>query len=219
MVNLEVDKKNKSKKEMNDFNRKAHWENIYSTKALNEVSWYQPTPETSLSIIEEIGMNKDASIIDVGGGDSFLVDHLLKSGYTNITLLDISEKAIERAKTRLGNDATKVKWICADAAKFNPTEQYDLWHDRAAFHFLNESFEIKHYVNTVHNNLSENGNLVIGTFAKDGPLKCSGIAISQYDAEDLSTTFNELTLKESYKVAHPTPFDTIQNFTFCLFKK
>lgn len=199
------------------FNRKAHWENIYSTKALNEVSWYQPTPETSLSIIEEIGINKDAAIIDVGGGDSFLVDHLLKSGYTNITLLDISEKAIERAKTRLGNDATKVKWICADAAAFNPTEQYDLWHDRAAFHFLNESFEIEHYVNAVHNNLSENGNLVIGTFAKDGPLKCSGIAISQYNAEDLATTFTELTLKESYKVAHPTPFDTIQNFTFCWF--
>ncbi len=204
---------------MSDFNRKEHWENIYSTKALNEVSWYQPTPETSLSIIEETNTAKDAAIIDIGGGDSFLVDHLLKAGYTNVTVLDVSEQAIERAKTRLGNDANKVKWICIDAAQFNPTEQYDLWHDRAAFHFLNESTEIKHYVNTVNSNLSENGNLVIGTFAKDGPLKCSGIEISQYDAEDLATTFTELTLKESYKVAHPTPFDTIQNFTFCWFKK
>lgn len=199
--------------------RKEHWENIYSTKALNEVSWYQPTPETSLSITKEINIDKDAAIIDVGGGDSFLVDHLLKAGYTNITVLDISEKAIERAKTRLGNDAKKVKWIYADAAKFNPEQQYDLWHDRAAFHFLNESSEIEHYVNAVHNNLSENGNLVIGTFAKDGPLKCSGISISQYNAEDLDNTFTELTLKESYKVAHPTPFDTIQNFTFCWFRK
>lgn len=200
------------------FNRKEHWENIYSTKALNEVSWYQPTPETSLSIIEETGIAKDAAIIDVGGGDSFLVDQLLKAGYTNITVLDISEKAIERAKTRLSNDANKVKWICADAAAFNPTEQYDLWHDRAAFHFLTNANDIAHYVNAVNNNLTDNGSLVIGTFAKDGPLKCSGIAISQYDAEDLSTTFNELTLKESYKVAHPTPFDTIQNFTFCWFR-
>lgn len=204
---------------MTDFNRKEHWEKIYSTKALNEVSWYQPTPETSLNIIEETGITKDAAIIDVGGGDGFLVDHLLKAGYTDITVLDISEKAIERAKTRLGNDANNVKWICTDAAQFNPTEQYDLWHDRAAFHFLRNENEIANYVETAINNIKPNGNMVIGTFAKDGPLKCSGIEISQYDAADLATTFTELSIKESYKIAHPTPFDTIQNFTFCCFKK
>lgn len=202
---------------MEKFNRKEHWENIYSTKALNEVSWYQPTPETSLSIIEETNTPKDAAIIDIGGGDSFLVDHLLKAGYTNITVLDISEKAIERAKTRLGNDANKIKWICVDAAQFKPSEQYDLWHDRAAFHFLTDIKEIENYTHTVYNNLTNNGNLVIGTFAKNGPLKCSGIEISQYNAEDLENTFSKLILKESYKVAHPTPFDTIQNFTFCWF--
>ena len=204
---------------MTDFNRKVHWENIYSTKALNEVSWYQPTPETSLNIIKETGIPKEAAIIDVGGGDSFLVDHLLKAGDTNITVLDISEKAIERAKTRLGNNANQVKWIVADAAKFNPTQQYDLWHDRAAFHFLRDHNEITHYVNTASNNISPNGSLVLGTFAKDGPLKCSGIEISQYDAKDLENTFTQLKLKENYQVAHPTPFDTIQNFTFCWFRK
>lgn len=199
------------------FNRKEYWENIYGTKALNEVSWYQPTPETSLNIIAATGISKDAAIIDVGGGDSFLVNHLLKAGYTDITVLDISEKAIERAKIRLGSDATKVKWIVEDAAQFNPPQQYELWHDRAAFHFLREPNEIVHYVNTASNNITPKGSLVIGTFAKDGPLKCSGIEISQYDASDLATTFTQLTLKESYKVAHPTPFDTIQNFTFCWF--
>lgn len=204
---------------MNEFNRKDHWENIYATKALNEVSWYQPTPETSLSIIEETGIAKDAAIIDVGGGDSFLVDHLLNAGYTNITLLDISDKAIDRTKERLGAKASKVKWICIDAAQFEPTESYDLWHDRAAFHFLTDQAEIAHYVKAVHNHINKDGNLIIGTFAKDGPTKCSGITISQYDAIDLVKVFNELKLQENYKVAHPTPFDTIQNFTFCWFKR
>ena len=117
------------------------------------------------------------------------------------------------------NDAEKVKWIVEDAAQFNPSQQYDLWHDRAAFHFLRDPNEIAHYVNAASNNITPHGSLVIGTFAKDGPLKCSGIEISQYNATDLTSTFTQLTLKESYKVAHPTPFDTIQNFTFCWFKK
>lgn len=201
------------------FKRKAHWENIYATKALNEVSWYQPTPETSLNIIKELNLPKDAAIIDIGGGDSFLADHLLKAGYTNLTVLDIAEKAIERAKERLGNDAHKVKWIVADAASYTPEVHYDLWHDRAAFHFLTDQTEIKHYVNAVCKGLNKHGHLVIGTFAKNGPLKCSGIVINQYEAQDLEEVFNELTLKESYPVAHPTPFDTIQNFTFCWFRK
>ncbi|MCB0402167.1 MAG: class I SAM-dependent methyltransferase [Flavobacteriales bacterium] len=202
---------------MENFNRKEHWEHIYSTKALNEVSWYQPTPETSLHIIAETGIPKDAAIIDVGGGDSFLVDHLLRAGYSNMTVLDISEKAIERAKARLGDDAGQVKWICVDAAEFEPADTYDLWHDRAAFHFLTDANEIAHYVDVASKHIKPGGNLIIGTFAKDGPLKCSGIEISQYDAEDLEQTFSELSLKANYKVAHPTPFDTIQNFTFCWF--
>lgn len=121
---------------MEPFNRKKHWENIYQTKELNEVSWFQPTPETSLSFFKEFKVPLNAKIIDIGGGDSFLVDHLLELGYTDITVLDISSAAIERAKKRLGDKAQRVEWMVADAATFQPTEQYDFWHDRAAFHFL-----------------------------------------------------------------------------------
>lgn len=203
---------------MTDFNRKQHWENIYGTKQLNEVSWYQPIPETSLDFIEKINLSKDAAIIDIGGGDSFLVDHLLKLGYNNLTVLDISEKAIERAKKRLGANAEKINWIVSDVNDFNPTQKYDLWHDRAAFHFLNKPEEISHYQKIVENYLSENGHVVIGTFSKKGPLKCSGIEITQYNPEDLQKVFTNLKLKEQQTTEHPTPFNTVQSFTFCWFR-
>ena len=203
---------------MTNTERKAHWENIYSTKSLNEVSWYQPTPETSLDFIKKLNLPKDASIIDIGGGDSFLVDNLLALGYTNISVLDISEKAIERAKERLGNNSTKVKWIVSDIATFNPTEKYDLWHDRAAFHFLTNLKEINHYTKIITQSLSLNGYVILGTFSKNGPLKCSGIEITQYNTEDLITTFRDLRLIESKAIEHSTPFDTTQNFTFACFE-
>ena len=203
---------------MTSAERKTHWENIYTTKSLNEVSWYQPTPETSLDFIKKLNLNKDANIIDIGGGDSFLVDNLLALDYTNITVLDISEKAIERAKQRLGNNANKVKWIVSDIATFNPTEKYDLWHDRAAFHFLTNLKEINHYTKIITKSLSLNGYVILGTFSKNGPLKCSGIEISQYNTEDLITTFRDLRLIESKAIEHLTPFDTSQNFTFACFE-
>lgn len=203
---------------MTNTERKAHWENIYSTKSLNEVSWYQPTPETSLDFIKKLNLPKDASIIDIGGGDSFLVDNLLALGYTNISVLDISEKAIERAKERLGKEASKVNWIVSDVNDFEPTQQFDLWHDRAAFHFLKDLREIIHYTKIVTKSLSINGYAIIGTFSKTGPLKCSGIEISQYNAEDLITTFKDLRLIESKSIEHTTPFDTTQNFTFACFE-
>ena len=124
-------------------NRKSHWENIYQTKDISTVSWYQPTPSTSLDLIAEMDLDKEAAIIDIGGGDSFLPDFLLKLGYTNISVLDISEKALENAKSRLGEDAKKINWIVSDITKFSPKEKYDLWHDRAAFHFLTEEKEIQ----------------------------------------------------------------------------
>lgn len=204
---------------MSELNRKNHWENIYATKQLNEVSWYQPTPATSLDFIEKLSVAKDAAIIDVGGGDGFLVDHLLKLGYTKLTVLDISKKAIERAQKRLGKEAEKVTWMVSDVNDFKPTQKYDVWHDRAAFHFLNHPEEIKHYVNLVQDNLSKNGHLVMGTFSKNGPLKCSGIEITQYNPEDLKSVFLGLTLMEQQTIEHLTPFDTVQNFTFCWFKK
>ena len=145
--------------------RKSHWEKIYQTKDLKEVSWYQPTPTTSLEFLKQFNVPVTAKIIDVGGGDSLLVDHLLNLGYQNITVLDISEAAIEKAKLRLGSKALKVKWIVADAANFKPTEQYDFWHDRAAFHFLTNEHDINNYINTIQNFIKPNAILVIGTFS------------------------------------------------------
>lgn len=204
---------------MKEFNRKGHWEKIYQTKELNEVSWYQPTPETSLKFIEDFKPNKADKIIDIGGGDSFLVDHLLERGYENISVLDISEAAIERAKKRLGVFAEKVTWIVADAAKFSPTEKYTIWHDRAAFHFLTEDSDIEKYIETASAALETNGKLVIATFSLNGPLKCSGIEIKQYSEKSMTDQFSEYFSKlNCVDINHKTPFDTIQNFVFCSFE-
>lgn len=205
---------------MEAFDRKKHWENIYQTKELKDVSWFQPTPETSLDFFKQFQVPLHAKIIDMGGGDSFLVDHLLDLGYTDISVLDISEAAIERAKSRLGNKAKLVKWIVADAAQFKPTEKYDFWHDRAAFHFLTNESEITHYLETAQEFINPNGMLVIGTFSEQGPKKCSGIEIKQYSegsmTERLKAYFEKI---KCITVDHQTPFDTIQNFVFCSFRK
>jgi 2-polyprenyl-3-methyl-5-hydroxy-6-metoxy-1,4-benzoquinol methylase len=137
--------------------KQAHWEQIYQTKSLQEVSWYQPKPETSLSLIHQWNTAKDAAIIDVGGGDSLLADYLIEDGFTNITVMDISESALMRAKGRLGNKAKLIKWVVADAANFSPTEQYDVWHDRAAFHFLTQEADIRNYIQTVQTAIRPNG--------------------------------------------------------------
>lgn len=205
---------------MENFNRKAHWENIYENKPLETVSWYQPNPETSLNFISQFNFPKTAKIIDIGGGDSFFVDHLLDLGYVDITVLDISNAAIERAKTRLGNNASKVKWIIADASEFQSTEQYDFWHDRAAFHFLTNEKEIDNYIKTTAKAISENGIMVIGTFSEQGPKKCSGIEIKQYSESTMVDLFqNNFEKIECITIDHKTPFDTIQNFVFCSFHK
>ncbi|MDI1233657.1 MAG: class I SAM-dependent methyltransferase [bacterium] len=205
---------------MNTKDRKVHWEKIYNTKNLNEVSWYQPIPTTSLNFLEQFKIPKSAKIIDVGGGDSFFVDHLLKHGYTDITVLDISEAALERAKKRLSEDASKIKWIVADAANFEPTEVYDFWHDRATFHFLTSETEIDQYLETAQKHLSKNGHLILGTFSDQGPLKCSGIEIRQYTEITMADTLKRFFEKiQCIRVNHETPFDTTQNFLFCSFKK
>lgn len=199
--------------------RKEHWEKIYSEKELSEVSWYQPTPEVSIQLIIE-NSSKDDAIIDIGGGDSYLVDHLLKLGYTNLTVLDISANAIGRAKKRLGNKANLVKWIVSDITEFQPTTNYDIWHDRAAFHFLRNEIDIQSYKNSLNKGLSQNGKAIIGTFSESGPLKCSGIDIQQYGESSFKSTFDGLLrLKKVINTDHPTPFDTIQNFNFGLFER
>lgn len=204
---------------MNQTERKSHWENIYKTKDLKDVSWYQPTPTTSLEFLKEFNIPTSAKIIDVGGGDSFLVDHLLDLGYIDITVLDISAAALERAKLRLGEKAEQVKWIVSDISNFQPIEKYDFWHDRAAFHFLTQEEEINNYIETVQNNIEENGVLIIGTFSENGPKKCSGIDIKQYSEKTLSDRFSKHFESINCKnVNHPTPFDTVQNFIFCSFR-
>lgn len=165
-------------------------------------------------------MSATAKIIDIGGGDSLLVDNLINLGYIDVTILDISKTAIEKAKKRLGKLADKIKWIVADAANFIPPEKYDFWHDRAAFHFFTEEIEISNYLCAVHQFINSDGILVIGTFSENGPKKCSGIAIKQYN----ETMLTELLKKSFEKVKcitcdHETPFGTIQNFVFCSFRK
>ncbi len=205
---------------MKNQERKSHWEKIYQTKDLKDVSWYQPTPTTSLEFLTQFNIPLAAKIIDVGGGDSFLVDHLLNLGYKNITVLDISEAAIEKAKHRLGDAAQKVNWIVADAANFQPTEQYDFWHDRAAFHFLTQEKEIENYINTIQQSISPTGVLVIGTFSESGPQKCSGIEIKQYSETTMTQQLQKFFEKiKCITVDHITPFNTIQNFIFCSFRK
>ena len=197
--------------------RKKHWEIVYETKNQDEVSWTQEIPKTSLAFIHSFGLDKSAKIIDIGGGDSKLVDHLLDQGFQNITVLDISEKALEKAKIRLGEESKKVTWIVSDILDFEPTETYDVWHDRAAFHFLTTEEEIEKYRSIV--NKSVDGFLIIGTFSENGPLKCSGLEISQYSEEKLTLTFEDNFDKiDSVLEDHQTPFGTTQNFLFCSFK-
>jgi trans-aconitate methyltransferase len=205
---------------MDNFDRKKHWETIYQTKNFTDVSWYQSKPKTSIDLIERAGISKTAKIIDIGGGDSLLVDNLLEKGYTDITVLDISETALSKAKQRLGTKAARVKWLVRDVSYFSPPEKYDLWHDRAVFHFLTKEPEVKNYFSSVRSGLSDGGSLIIGTFSPDGPQKCSGIEIRQYSEQSISEIFKQgFNKKECITIDHTTPFGTTQNFLFCSFIK
>lgn len=197
---------------------KEHWNKVYSTKEPHQVSWTEEVPKASLEFIAEFNLPKDAKIIDIGGGDSRLVDYLLLDGYQNITVLDISEKAIEKAKNRLGEKANNVTWIVSDIMDFNPGIMYDCWHDRATFHFLTEISDINLYLDTARNAI--NKFMVIGTFSENGPNKCSLLEVHQYSEEELQeqlkTGFEKL---KCIKEDHMTPFQTFQNFLFCSFRK
>lgn len=205
---------------MDVLTRKNHWEKIYAEKSLSEVSWYQPIPEPSLGWISELNIAKDSTIIDVGGGDSFLVDFLLEKGFTQLSVLDISSGALQRAKHRIGVRSDEVCWIESDVLAFNPSEGYKLWHDRAAFHFLTDPQEVHRYVQLATKAILPGGYLLIATFSKKGPLRCSGIDITQYDERELSLLFEmDFELVRSSYIDHTTPFGTMQNFLFCTFRK
>ena len=198
---------------------KTHWEKVYTTKAPEAVSWYLPHLETSLALIERAAVGYSASIIDVGGGESTLVDDLLAKSYENITVLDVSQTAIDVTKKRLGLDAEKIHWLVADITQAQLQPAYDLWHDRAVFHFLTAIEQRAAYVRNVAHAVRPGGHVIVSTFGPEGPTKCSGLDVVRYDAESLHDQFGvRFRLVESSKELHRTPFGTTQQFLFCYCK-
>lgn len=199
---------------------KDHWEKIYETKEESDFSWFQAYPKTSIEFIHLFNLPKDAKIIDIGGGDSHLVDALIELGYTHIYVLDISAKAIERAKARLGSKAELVEWIVSDITAYQSDVVFDFWHDRAAFHFLTTETQIVRYLSIVSTAIKSEGFLVLGTFSENGPTKCSGLEIKQYTEASMSALFQkDFKRIKCVEENHTTPFNTMQNFVFCSFQK
>ena len=199
---------------------KEHWDNIFRTKKEGETSWFQSYPKTSVDFLESFDPPLDANIIDIGAGDSHFIDVLLDKGYQNIWVLDISEKAIERLKKRLGDKARNVHWVVSDVADFQPDVQFDFWHDRAAFHFLTTEEKIKRYVDLVQDAIRKGGYLILGTFSEKGPEKCSGLQIRKYSKAGMSERFNAGFKRiKCIHEDHVTPFNTVQQFLFCSFKR
>jgi ubiquinone/menaquinone biosynthesis C-methylase UbiE len=199
-------------------NLKSHWEQVYAFKEANEVSWTQDIPQTSLNFINSFKLLKNASIIDIGGGDSKLVDFLIDNGYQNVTVLDISEKSLEKARKRLGTKAKYITWIVSDITEFKPKNTYDVWHDRATFHFLTNTDQISKYLKIARNSVKRF--LTIGTFSDNGPQTCSGLSINQYSEEHLEKELaNGFEKIKCITEDHTTPFQTTQNFLFCSFKR
>jgi SAM-dependent methyltransferase len=200
--------------------RTQHWENVYQTKNSTEVSWYEPDPKQSLDLILDAVGEERGRVIDVGGGQSFLVDRLIDSGFKKVTVLDISSAAIEATKTRLGERALRVEWIVADITLRDSLGEFDLWHDRAVFHFITDPQDRRHYVALLKRSLPIGSHFVVGTFAKGGPEKCSGLTICQYDSAtmkaELGTSFEPVKCSE---YLHTTPTGKPQQFFFGIYKR
>ena len=197
---------------------KKHWEKIYETKTIDGVSWYEKTPHQSIKLIQKYSDKNSDKIIDVGCGKSFLADNLLKLNYENITLVDISLNALEEVKERLNNES--LNFIETDLLNLKLEQTFDIWHDRAVFHFITEKVGVQKYISLCNKYIGKGGKLIIGTFAEDGPLKCSGLEIKRYSINNLKELFKEnFEFIEGFKKLHSTPFDTQQSFTFCVFKK
>tara|TARA_B000000532_G_C18810001_1_gene380966 strand:+ start:424 stop:1038 length:615 start_codon:yes stop_codon:yes gene_type:complete len=202
-----------------NYNLKLHWEKIYDEKNEDEVSWFQKETNESIKMIQSAGI-ENPKIIDVGSGRSKLLKNLIEIGYNHLTYLDISESALEKSKEFLGEQSNKVRWISKDILSFMTDEKFDIWHDRAVFHFLNEENLIRKYIEIVEKNISENGHLIIGTFSENGPLKCSGLVVRRYSKKVLENLFNRnFKLFDSFYYDHVTPFNTTQNFLFSHFIK
>ena len=205
---------------MTDIDRQAHWQNVYQSRSEQQVSWSQPSPEPSLGLIEKFAPGKGASIVDIGGGASRLVDALCERGYRHLTVLDISEAALQRARDRLGSGAASVQWVTADVTKWQPPQAFDIWHDRAAFHFLVDVRDRDAYLAQLHQGVKSGGHAIIATFALDGPEKCSGLPVQRYDHLALDKALGSaFALVHHQPHHHVTPWGAAQSFQFSVFRR
>jgi SAM-dependent methyltransferase len=205
---------------METASRQSHWENVYTTKGENEVSWYQQSPAPSFELIMQAGATHASAIIDIGGGASRLVDHLVDHGFEDITVLDLSAAALEAARRRLESRADRVHWIVADATAWEPVKAYDIWHDRAAFHFLTDESDRAAYIARLTKGVREGGHAIIGTFALDGPEKCSGLPVARYDSASLGQALGaKFQLVDTRRHEHATPWGSRQMFQFSVFRR
>ncbi len=202
-------------------NKKLHWETVYQSKSNEQISWYREHLDNSVRMILNTDVGKDAAIIDVGGGSSTLADDLLENGFVDVSVLDISAKALEKSKERLGRKSDLVEWIEADITDANlPKNHYDVWHDRAVFHFLTDENDRKKYVELVMRSLKVGGHIIVASFGLNGPQKCSGLDVVRYSPETMHSEFgNEFKLVKSMTETHRTPFDTSQEFIYCYCRK
>lgn len=203
-----------------DQSRKEHWETVYQSKAPDDVSWFQPRPETSLRLLAAAGIDQQEGVIDVGGGASMLVDCLLDAGYTKLAVLDLSGAALALTRRRLGARAAAVHWFEADVTEFRPPERFALWHDRAVFHFLTTSADRARYVESLKASLVPGGHVIIATFALDGPVKCSSLEVARYDAASIAAELGaEFRFCEQVDETHRTPWQTEQRFSYFRFQR
>ncbi len=200
--------------------RQAHWQTVYRSKGEREVSWFEESPAVSLELVEATGVGPDAAIIDIGGGASRLVDALVAEGFRKVSVLDVSEEALSMARVRLAARGAGVDWIVADITRWQPAKTYDVWHDRAVFHFLTEPADRAAYAARVHQAVGPGGHLIIGTFAPDGPERCSGLPVMRHDAASIAQTLGDaFQLMETRRHDHVTPAGGIQHFQFSRFRR
>jgi SAM-dependent methyltransferase len=200
--------------------RSSHWETVYATKGENQVSWFQERPAISLALIKATQATKEAAIIDIGGGASRLADALLYDGYRSIAVLDLSAHALDAAKQRIGAAASEIDWIVADVTTWTPARSYEIWHDRAAFHFLTAASDRAAYIDRLRRAVVAGGHVIIATFALDGPEKCSGLPVQRYDAKSLAAELgSDFELVETQSDVHRTPWESTQSFQFSRFRR
>ena len=205
---------------MSNADREAHWQGVYTSKGEREVSWFQDIPETSLGLVAAAGPPARTSVIDIGGGASRLPDALLAAGYQDVSVLDVSEAALATSRARLGSTASRIHWIVADVTAWTPSRTFDVWHDRAVLHFLTDAADRAAYVARLSAALRPGGAAIIGTFALDGPDKCSGLPVVRYDADSLGRLLGDaFVLTGSQRHDHVTPWESTQRFQFSVFER